>query len=378
MKFSTAVVAAYAPYLAIANVRIPWYFPENPSNANGLEDVTFPMSLSRAKREVGYYFAQQLSFHGISGSAYIGLQPRPDVKGHSIIHAAFSSFQNGTTTSHLNCYNGADSGPAGVSCAISITGNYSHTYDLTAKNIGNTTWQGYLTNTITGESHDIGAWTLPSDAGNIRTSHDGFVEYYNWNSIHGSKTDCPNQPRTDVTFYNPSSTTGGALDGQLRQPEEFGDCNGMENLQSASVGRGYQIAYGRIQSCHKTSATNETMLNIMANAFQARVKENVDKIRQVPGLQHVLQEDAALKAQLETKLQAVEDDLLKGSNVEADFRERAVQHLADIQKAPELQSALNGNSKLEGQVAETVRNVEEDLCKITLSDMLAAPAVPRR
>ncbi|KAF9405850.1 hypothetical protein BGZ76_006466, partial [Entomortierella beljakovae] len=189
----------------------------------------------------GFYFAQQFNFKNIPSAGYTGLQPRPDSNGNNIIHAAFSSFQDGATSNHPNCYDGADSGP-GSSCAVEIIGDYSHTYNLVVENTGGTTWRGTLVDTVIGDSTVVGEWTLPSGAGNIANGQWGFVEYYTWN---GQKSHtCDSLPFTEATFYDPTSKTSGASGGVVYNVVEDGDCIGKVEFSTAVVPGGYDIKVG--------------------------------------------------------------------------------------------------------------------------------------
>ncbi|KAI1028151.1 hypothetical protein LB504_012466 [Fusarium proliferatum] len=243
MKFAAAFFALNLPSMGLAAVYNNWGFDKAPST--GLQDITFPMSMKGAPRKSGYYFAQQFSFQGISDVGYTGLQPRPDKNGKRVVHAVFSSFQKGTTTKHKNCHVGADGGP-GVSCAIDIFSDYSHLYHLTVRNIGDTTWRGTLTDTVTGKSNVIGEWKLPSSAGKIQNGQVGFVEYYNWND--GKKNHvCRKQPFTRVFFGNPTSKTSGASSGAITKVYEEGECVGKLGLKATKTAEGYQIKAGFVQ-----------------------------------------------------------------------------------------------------------------------------------
>ncbi|KAF9294646.1 hypothetical protein BGZ74_011159 [Mortierella antarctica] len=118
------------------------------------------------------------SFKNVAEIGYTGLQPREDKDGNSIVHAAFSSLQGGTTTKHPNCSTDADSGP-GVICSVDIKGDYSHTYNLTVENTDGTTWRGTLVDE-TGTSTVVGEWTLPEGAEKLVRGEGGFVDYLPW------------------------------------------------------------------------------------------------------------------------------------------------------------------------------------------------------
>ncbi|KAF9361344.1 hypothetical protein BGX26_004202 [Mortierella sp. AD094] len=236
---AAAVLASCVPSLGFALVGNGWKFNSAPSG--GLNDVTFPFKIANAPHKSGFYFAQQFNFHNVAEVGYTGLQPRPDSNGNSVVHAAFSSFQGGTTSNHPNCSDGADGG-AGVSCSVDINGDYSHTYNLVVKNTSGTTWRGTLVDTVTGKSTVVGEWTLPHGAGKIVNGQVGFVEYYIWNG-QPSHT-CNSLPSTKATFYNPTSKTRGASGGKITSVYEYGDCVGKAGYSARKVSKGYDIKVG--------------------------------------------------------------------------------------------------------------------------------------
>ncbi|KAF4345750.1 hypothetical protein FBEOM_292 [Fusarium beomiforme] len=240
MKLKITLLVLSLPSLGLASVYNDWNFEDAPSD--GLDDVTFPISMRCTPRRPGYYFAQQFSFNGIPDVGYAGLQPRYDDGGKQIVHAAFSSFQDGTTTQHENCHPGADGGP-GVSCALDIAGDYCHLYNIVVKNIGGTTWRGTLIDTVTGKSDVIGEWTLPSSAGKIVNGQLGFVEYFYWNDGQTSHI-CSSAPFTRVFFGNPTSQTQGARGGKITRIWEDGECVGELNLKTTQTAEGYLIQEG--------------------------------------------------------------------------------------------------------------------------------------
>ncbi|CVL00448.1 uncharacterized protein FMAN_09890 [Fusarium mangiferae] len=243
MKLTAGLLILNLLSLGLASIYNEWGFDNAPST--GLNDITFPMSMKGAPRTNGYYFAQQFSFKGMSDVGYTGLQPRPEKNGKRVVHAVFSSFQDGTTTQHKNCHAGADGGP-GVSCAIDIFGSYSHLYHFTVRNIGGTTWRGTLTDTATGKSNVIGEWKLPSSAGKIDNGQVGFVEYFNWND-GTTNHECKTQPFTQVFFGNPTSRTSGAIGGAITKIYEAGECVGKLDLKATKTTKGYKIKAGFVQ-----------------------------------------------------------------------------------------------------------------------------------
>ncbi|CEJ82393.1 hypothetical protein VHEMI02459 [[Torrubiella] hemipterigena] len=198
------------------------------SNTGGLSDITFPIQLGQVKHTSGFYFAQTWYFNikASETAAYIGLQPRPDSNGQTVLHAAFSSFVAGTKTTHPNCYSGADSG-AGVSCAVEIPqASYDHVWDLTVASVGNNTWRGTMTDSVTKAAYEIGVWTIPSPALITKNQIINFFEYYPFNAV--GVPDCKTLPKADVTFYLPTSKTGSHA--SYRTPYEVGDCQKKANV----------------------------------------------------------------------------------------------------------------------------------------------------
>ncbi|GAB1213994.1 hypothetical protein ATERTT37_003150 [Aspergillus terreus] len=223
--------------LASALVGLEWKVSNVPTA--GLTDITFPISIANAPHETGYYFAEQFAFTGASDVGYTGLQPRPDANGASIVHAVFSSFVAGSTSTDPNCSDGADGGP-GVSCSVEIAAPYEHMYHLVIKNTCGTTWTGTLVDTVLKNSTHIGKYTLPAGAGGIQDTQLGFVEYYPWNS--GSHT-CDQLPYSNATFGAPTSSVAGT-EGSLAKPYEYGDCVGQVNFDVQGSEAEWAVAVG--------------------------------------------------------------------------------------------------------------------------------------
>ncbi|KAF9953193.1 hypothetical protein BGZ72_005618 [Mortierella alpina] len=236
---AVAILASCAPSLGFALVGNTWKFDKVPSD--GLADVTFPFNMAKAPHKRGFYFAQQFNFRNVKNVGYTGLQPRTDSNGKSVVHAAFSSFQGGTTSSHINCSDGADGG-SGVSCSVDIAGDYNHTYNLVVENTRNTTWRGTLVDTVTGTSTVVGEWTLPNGSGKIVNGLLGFVEYYIWNSqpMHT----CDSLPFTEAAFYDPTSKTVGATGGKITSVYEYGDCVKKAGYSVKQIPGAYDIKVG--------------------------------------------------------------------------------------------------------------------------------------
>ncbi|KKK16877.1 hypothetical protein AOCH_005739 [Aspergillus ochraceoroseus] len=238
-SISVLIAAAFLLPGTTALVGLTWSISDTPST--GLMDITFPISIANAPHETGFYFAQQFNFVNLSDVGYTGLQPRPDKNGASIVHAAFSSFVAGTTSTDENCSNGADGG-AGVSCSIEIPAPYSPLYHLIVQNTAGTTWRGTLVDTESGNSTRIGEYTLPAGAGGIKSTQVGFIEYYPWNSVPSHS--CGSLPYTNVTFLDPFTLTVGAGEGRVDKPYEYGDCVGKANFDVETLHDGYEASVG--------------------------------------------------------------------------------------------------------------------------------------
>lgn len=217
-----------------------WWNMEN-TPADGLKDITFPMSMPNATHESGYYFMQSFLFENVGHSGYTGLQPRPNSGSNSVVHGVFSSFVNGSTTTDANCHDGADSGP-GVSCAVEINvPSYDHLYHLVVENTEGTTWKGTLVDTVTNDETHIGSFTLPSQAKGIKSSFRSIVEYYPWNG-GPSTLPCDKLPWTEAYFGPPTTNTPGAGPGSINPfAQENPQCNGKVDFKQTKTSDGGYI-----------------------------------------------------------------------------------------------------------------------------------------
>ncbi|KAJ7022295.1 hypothetical protein C8F04DRAFT_934670, partial [Mycena alexandri] len=90
-------------------VRSSWSVTNVPPT--GLTDITVPLTIVQTNHTSGFMLAQQFGFVGVesvdSVGGYIGLEPRRDHGGKSILHATFASSVPGTTTTDANCCRGA-------------------------------------------------------------------------------------------------------------------------------------------------------------------------------------------------------------------------------------------------------------------------------
>ncbi|KAM3552441.1 hypothetical protein MY1884_007207 [Beauveria asiatica] len=219
MKASILAIAAVAPSTCLAGIGHEWSIS---TPATGLEDITFGFGVSKAAHKRGYYAAEQFNFQNVEQASYTGVQPQTDVNCKASIRGVFSSFQNGTTSKHPNCSNGADNGP-GVSCGVVLpVKDFSGRFDCVIERIGRTTWRGTLKNSATGQSAVIGEFVLPGNAGGIIGDQDGFLEYFLANGNPNFK--CSDQFKTQIDYYFPTSKTPGAGNGTIVKPHQYGEC----------------------------------------------------------------------------------------------------------------------------------------------------------
>ncbi|EGX88320.1 Caldecrin precursor (Chymotrypsin C) isoform 3 [Cordyceps militaris CM01] len=93
---------------------------------------------------------------------------------------------------------------------------------------------------------------------------------------------------------------------------------------------------------------------------RGRIQRAFALIREIPKLQSAFNEDALLKFQLGSKLQAAEEDLLANLG-EADFRLRVEQHFAEFNKIPNVQFAMDKDETLKTQLPLKLSEAKKDL-----------------
>lgn len=246
MQLPIAVIASIAPTLAYANGGVDWSFPRAVRNNVLLQNITFGFNMLESPHASGFYFAQQFKFDGFDDVAYTGIQPRPnDAKGRSIVHAVFSSFVAGTTTTSDLCHDGADGG-AGVSCALDFVGDYAHGYNCVVERAfpgDGRTWRGRIVDAVTGKSRVMGEWTLPGITDGIEPHQGGFVEYYTFNG-EPRPLNCSTLPKAGVSFFDPTSNTTDAGRGIVNNPQDYGDCESESNFSASKIPNGVHINVG--------------------------------------------------------------------------------------------------------------------------------------
>ncbi|KAJ6530610.1 hypothetical protein B0H19DRAFT_1214436 [Mycena capillaripes] len=196
----------------------------------GLTDITFPLRIVEADHISGYYYAQQFGFVN-SDIGYTGLQPRPDENGIPLHQ----------WTTDENCFAGADGGP-GVSCSVEWNGVCGRTYDLEVNYNGSSVWVGTAVDTVTGERVHIGSYTVPAEAGGIRDSQEGFVEWYPWN-VDVPPNHCAHLPYQKTVFGTPRTTHEGSV-GTQGLGFEYGDCVGEAGFYTQEVDGGVENECG--------------------------------------------------------------------------------------------------------------------------------------
>lgn len=216
------------------NVAYDWEIPNAPKS--GMTRLVMPMTINPESAHIdGTYVATQFNFTGAEDVGYMGLQPRPDQDGQTRLHGVFSSFIPGTTSTDPQCTDGADGG-AGVGCANDFDAVAGRTYDLEVKKSGADTWTGTAIDTVTGQRHHIGTYTLPQHSGKLKNSQVGFVENY-WNH---SRT-CEGVQRIDTTIGRPRTN---GHEGSASNPREYGDCLVEANYAATSTDGTVQITRG--------------------------------------------------------------------------------------------------------------------------------------
>ncbi|KAF9018804.1 hypothetical protein BDZ89DRAFT_1094019 [Hymenopellis radicata] len=225
MQLSTrfAFVASFIGLLPATRALVgsSWSVTNVPTS--GLTDITFPITIVEADHISGYYFAQQFAFVGLSDVGYTGIQPRPNSGGKAVLHGVFSSFVPGSTTDDKNCHSGADGG-AGVSCSVEWNGP------------GERRWVGTAVDTVDGTRVHIGSYTLPAGSGGIKSSQQGFVEWYPWNGGE-PPNHCARLPYQKTIFGNPRTTHTGSV-GTQSLSYEYGDCVGKVAFHTEKVASG--------------------------------------------------------------------------------------------------------------------------------------------
>lgn len=70
----------------------------------------------------------------------------------------------------------------------------------------------------------------------------GFVEDY----VGEDGAGCSAMPKTEVTFFNPTTTTAGAGAGVIQKPYEYGDCTGKAGFAITQLegAAGWKVAVG--------------------------------------------------------------------------------------------------------------------------------------
>ncbi|KAB2719220.1 DUF3472 domain-containing protein [Brucella intermedia] len=216
------------PWQPTGIVRIPYKISQAPSA--GLNSIVFPMTILKSPEERGYYYAMQYNF--INGNTgYIGLQPR----GANYGLAIFSVFGSGVRPVAPHCTGSADGGE-GSSCSREIELIFDREYQLTVKRDVNNerVWKGFVEDTTTGKSIEIGAWQPREGSEGISGTHVGFVEYY---PLINS---CSKIPFTEVHFGAPHAES--ELSGVVEKPQVYGRCGNAVDFNTEKSGTGWMIS----------------------------------------------------------------------------------------------------------------------------------------
>ncbi|CAK7192642.1 hypothetical protein COMNV_00847 [Commensalibacter sp. Nvir] len=209
-------------------VGIPYTLPNVPQS--GFDQISFPIKVQTSPQAAGFYYAMQYQFMN-GNSAYIGLQPT----GKDTGSAVFSAFGSGVTPIDTNCTGSADGG-AGSSCSKTINLIFGHTYNVTVKRdaTNQKIWRGYVKDTVTGDTNEIGAWQPKDGSKGLLASNLGFVEYYP--QINA----CSKIPSTQVFFGPP--TANSTVSGTLATPYTYGKCKTLVEFNTQKSGTGWNIS----------------------------------------------------------------------------------------------------------------------------------------
>ncbi|MGW6404783.1 DUF3472 domain-containing protein [Streptomyces sp. NPDC055134] len=189
----------------------------------GLSDISYHITVNGQPDTKSVFFAQ--AFYLKNGQVgYMGLQPRPGAADLAL----FSIFGAGTSTTDPNCTPGADGGE-GVSCAITYPYQAGRQYRLKVQNIGGSTWEGIVYDTVTGTTTHIGSWTVSSSAGLLKPTGTLFVEYFL------PVADCNSIPRAQAYFSNPQGN-GSTYSGSYSSAVLLGPCKDKASYSISGTG----------------------------------------------------------------------------------------------------------------------------------------------
>lgn len=219
-------------YVPAGNVAVHWKidkFKENTDEKKRLTNLTFRFTVNEPTlHAAGTYFAMQFIFDSPDGRnklAYTGLQPRASKNGSDYMRAVFSTFVNGSTSTHQNCSPGADGSP-GVKCGVEFKADYGKLYKIEVTKDTNNIWHGIVQNSNGDAVVDIGSWKLPNDVGNIIPSYYGFAEYYAHYQPGYPQfvvPSCDKLAKIDVIFGPVSTLNNGGGVGSVSKAYEYGD-----------------------------------------------------------------------------------------------------------------------------------------------------------
>ncbi|KID81996.1 hypothetical protein MGU_10686 [Metarhizium guizhouense ARSEF 977] len=246
-----------APAVCQALIQFDWSFPTLARNRT-LNDVTFPLRVAKAQHTKQCFLAYRFAFgtenspnRTLEHMGYIGLQPQPDVHSQARIRAVFSSFTSDTNSSHPNCHAGDDSDspkpPTGMSCTVVYDGNYSHVYNLAIQKkyphctgrVECHTWAGYVINTVTKRTIEIGAWTLPHEKYDGIVANSGFIKEFVGIPL------CADMPKNEMYIKFPITSTPCGGHRLISMPyQQEARCKDLDYFKPTQMIDGWDITWG--------------------------------------------------------------------------------------------------------------------------------------
>lgn len=178
-----------------------------PEQQGGITDVTFPITVTKAPGQPGWYWAQHFYFGGQDNGdqGYTGIQPREyDKNGNLIGQVHFSFFGKNSKSQDRNCQTGADGGD-GTTCYTRFPMRLNTSYEFHVKRTkvdqaaGTETWDGSMTDTASKRNIHIGTWSIPAADGALENKGVAFMEYFT------SAPSCEQIPAGAATFSAPKN-----------------------------------------------------------------------------------------------------------------------------------------------------------------------------
>ncbi|WP_157932367.1 DUF3472 domain-containing protein [Mycobacteroides abscessus] len=173
-----------------------------------VDDFKYTITIQTAPQTDNIFYAQQMFAQKPSQAIfYVGMQPHPNGENH----AHFSVFDKDAVPLSPHCHPGADN-TDGVHCSLNVPYQVGRAYTVEVKrSIDNQgiVYTATITDEITHERNEIGAWRLPATFSGFGGAAAGFTEKYK-----GVRT-CADIPSTQAVY------TDVTANGQPVRPREL-------------------------------------------------------------------------------------------------------------------------------------------------------------